>query len=137
LQSTFHLSLSQSRTPVVLAYSISIIGSIGGGRLFLGHPIGAQTVADRLAIGARRPASEVLYVKAAHSASLFQAQFRRLAGKGGLHLRYGAERKESDHSEPRQKTNYLYKTYILRRLSNVSSVLEGPSEWLDSAVSLY
>jgi ACS family hexuronate transporter-like MFS transporter len=31
LQSTFHLSLAQSRTPVVLAYAISIIGSIGGG----------------------------------------------------------------------------------------------------------
>jgi ACS family hexuronate transporter-like MFS transporter len=31
LQSTFHLSLSQSRIPVVLAYSISIVGSIGGG----------------------------------------------------------------------------------------------------------
>jgi ACS family hexuronate transporter-like MFS transporter len=33
LQSTFHLSLSQSRVPVVLAYSISIVGSIGGGYL--------------------------------------------------------------------------------------------------------
>lgn len=31
LQTTFHLSLSQSRTPVVLAYAISIIGSVGGG----------------------------------------------------------------------------------------------------------
>ncbi|MFZ1940445.1 MAG: MFS transporter, partial [Terracidiphilus sp.] len=31
LQTTFHLSLAQSRTPVVLAYTISIIGSIGGG----------------------------------------------------------------------------------------------------------
>lgn len=34
LQSTFHLNLSQSRTPVVLAYAISIIGSVGGGRLY-------------------------------------------------------------------------------------------------------
>jgi ACS family hexuronate transporter-like MFS transporter len=33
LQSTFHLSLQQSRVPVVMAYSISIIGSIGGGYL--------------------------------------------------------------------------------------------------------
>ncbi len=33
LQSTFHLSLSQSRVPVVLAYSISIVGSVGGGYL--------------------------------------------------------------------------------------------------------
>jgi MFS transporter, ACS family, hexuronate transporter len=33
LQSTFHLSLQQSRVPVVLAYSISIVGSIGGGYL--------------------------------------------------------------------------------------------------------
>jgi len=33
LQTTFHLSLQQSRVPVVLAYSISIIGSIGGGYL--------------------------------------------------------------------------------------------------------
>jgi ACS family hexuronate transporter-like MFS transporter len=34
LQSTFHLSLSQSRTPVVMAYAISIIGSIGAGLVF-------------------------------------------------------------------------------------------------------
>ena len=33
LQSIFHLSLSESRVPVVLAYSISIVGSIGGGYL--------------------------------------------------------------------------------------------------------
>jgi MFS transporter, ACS family, hexuronate transporter len=33
LQSTFHLNLAQSRVPVVLAYSISIVGSIGGGLL--------------------------------------------------------------------------------------------------------
>ncbi len=33
LQTTFHLSLQQSRVPVVMAYSISIIGSIGGGYL--------------------------------------------------------------------------------------------------------
>ncbi len=33
LQSTFHLSLSESRVPVVLAYSISIVGSVGGGYL--------------------------------------------------------------------------------------------------------
>ena len=33
LQTTFHLSLQQSRVPVVLAYSISIVGSIGGGYL--------------------------------------------------------------------------------------------------------
>lgn len=33
LQGTFHLSLSQSRTPVVMAYAISIIGSVGGGWL--------------------------------------------------------------------------------------------------------
>jgi MFS transporter, ACS family, hexuronate transporter len=31
LQSTFHLNLTQSRTPVVLAYAISIVGSVGGG----------------------------------------------------------------------------------------------------------
>lgn len=31
LQSTFHLSLAESRTPVVIAYAISIFGSIGGG----------------------------------------------------------------------------------------------------------
>lgn len=31
LQSTFHLSLSQSKIPVMLAYAISIIGSVGGG----------------------------------------------------------------------------------------------------------
>ena len=34
LQSTFHLNLAQSRTPVVMAYAISIIGSIGGGWFF-------------------------------------------------------------------------------------------------------
>jgi MFS transporter, ACS family, hexuronate transporter len=34
LQSTFHLNLEQSRTPVVMAYAISIIGSIGGGWVF-------------------------------------------------------------------------------------------------------
>ena len=34
LQSTFHLNLSQSRTPVMLAYAISIFGSIGGGWVF-------------------------------------------------------------------------------------------------------
>jgi ACS family hexuronate transporter-like MFS transporter len=33
LQTTFHLSLSQARTPVMLAYGISIIGSVGGGLL--------------------------------------------------------------------------------------------------------
>jgi ACS family hexuronate transporter-like MFS transporter len=33
LQSTYHLSLSTSRLPVVMVYSISIIGSIGGGAL--------------------------------------------------------------------------------------------------------
>ena len=31
LQTTFHLSLSQSRIPVMLAYAISIVGSVGGG----------------------------------------------------------------------------------------------------------
>lgn len=34
LQTTFHLSLTQSRTPVMLAYTISIAGSIGGGKVF-------------------------------------------------------------------------------------------------------
>jgi ACS family hexuronate transporter-like MFS transporter len=34
LQSTFHLNLAQSRTPVVMAYAISIIGSIGAGLVF-------------------------------------------------------------------------------------------------------
>ena len=34
LQSTFHLNLAQSRTPVVMAYAISIIGSIGAGFVF-------------------------------------------------------------------------------------------------------
>jgi MFS transporter, ACS family, hexuronate transporter len=33
LQTTFHLSLYQARTPVMLAYAISIIGSVGGGLL--------------------------------------------------------------------------------------------------------
>lgn len=33
LQTTFHLNLEQSRTPVVMAYAISIVGSIGGGYL--------------------------------------------------------------------------------------------------------
>lgn len=33
LQTTFHLNLDQSRTPVVMAYAISIIGSVGGGYL--------------------------------------------------------------------------------------------------------
>jgi MFS transporter, ACS family, hexuronate transporter len=33
LQTTFHLSLSQIRVPVLLAYAISIIGSVGGGWL--------------------------------------------------------------------------------------------------------
>lgn len=33
LQTTFHLNLEQSRTPVVMAYAISILGSIGGGYL--------------------------------------------------------------------------------------------------------
>lgn len=33
LQSTFHLTLEQNRMPVMLAYSISIFGSIGGGWL--------------------------------------------------------------------------------------------------------
>jgi len=34
LQTTFHLNLTQSRTPVMLAYAISIIGSVGGGWVF-------------------------------------------------------------------------------------------------------
>ncbi len=34
LQTTFRLSLAQSRTPVVLAYAISILGSVGGGLIF-------------------------------------------------------------------------------------------------------
>ena len=33
LQSTFHLSLEQNRLPLVVVYSISIIGSVGGGFL--------------------------------------------------------------------------------------------------------
>jgi MFS transporter, ACS family, hexuronate transporter len=33
LQSSFHLTLSQSKIPVMLAYAISIIGSVGGGYL--------------------------------------------------------------------------------------------------------
>ncbi len=33
LQTTFHLNLEQSRTPVMLAYAISIVGSVGGGYL--------------------------------------------------------------------------------------------------------
>ena len=33
LQTTFHLSLSQIRIPVMLAYAISIVGSVGGGWL--------------------------------------------------------------------------------------------------------
>lgn len=33
LQTTFHLSLSANRVPVILAYSISILGSVGGGWL--------------------------------------------------------------------------------------------------------
>jgi len=33
LQTTFHLNLAQSRTPVVICYGISIIGSVGGGML--------------------------------------------------------------------------------------------------------
>lgn len=33
IQTTFHLSLSQSKMPVMLAYAISIIGSIGGGQI--------------------------------------------------------------------------------------------------------
>jgi ACS family hexuronate transporter-like MFS transporter len=33
LQTTFHLNLAQARTPVVLCYAISIIGSVGGGWL--------------------------------------------------------------------------------------------------------
>ena len=33
IQTTFHLSLSESKTPVMLAYAISIIGSIGGGQI--------------------------------------------------------------------------------------------------------
>lgn len=33
IQSTFHLSLSQSKVPVMLAYAISIVGSVGGGQI--------------------------------------------------------------------------------------------------------
>ncbi len=33
IQTTFHLTLSQSKIPVMLAYAISIIGSVGGGQL--------------------------------------------------------------------------------------------------------
>jgi ACS family hexuronate transporter-like MFS transporter len=33
LQTTFHLDLAQARTPVVICYAISIIGSVGGGYL--------------------------------------------------------------------------------------------------------
>lgn len=33
LQTTFHLNLAQARTPVVICYAISIIGSVGGGML--------------------------------------------------------------------------------------------------------
>jgi len=33
LQTTFHLSLAQSKVPVMLAYAISIVGSVGGGWL--------------------------------------------------------------------------------------------------------
>jgi ACS family hexuronate transporter-like MFS transporter len=33
IQTTFHLSLSQSKVPVMLAYGISIVGSVGGGQI--------------------------------------------------------------------------------------------------------
>lgn len=33
IQTTFHLTLSQSKVPVMLAYAISIIGSVGGGQI--------------------------------------------------------------------------------------------------------
>ncbi len=33
IQTTFHLTLAQSKTPVMLAYAISIIGSVGGGQI--------------------------------------------------------------------------------------------------------
>ena len=33
IQTTFHLSLSQSKVPVMLAYAISIVGSVGGGQI--------------------------------------------------------------------------------------------------------
>ena len=36
LQTTFHLNLSQSKAPVMLAYAISIIGSVGGGQISSG-----------------------------------------------------------------------------------------------------
>jgi ACS family hexuronate transporter-like MFS transporter len=45
LQTTFHLSLLQARTPVMLAYGISIIGSVGGGLLsstLIAHGISAN-----------------------------------------------------------------------------------------------
>jgi ACS family hexuronate transporter-like MFS transporter len=47
LQSSFHLTLAQSRTPVVLAYGISIIGSVGGG--FLSSSLIARGISPNVA----------------------------------------------------------------------------------------
>ena len=49
LQSTFHLNLQQSRVPVMLAYSISIIGSVGGG-FGLSPAMGAGSVSGQTGI---------------------------------------------------------------------------------------
>jgi ACS family hexuronate transporter-like MFS transporter len=47
LQTTFHLDLAQARTPVVICYAISIIGSVGGG--YLSSALIARGVSPNLA----------------------------------------------------------------------------------------
>jgi ACS family hexuronate transporter-like MFS transporter len=44
IQTTFHLTLSQSKVPVMLAYSISIIGSVGGGQISSSLIVRGKTV---------------------------------------------------------------------------------------------
>jgi hypothetical protein len=43
---------------------------IGGGGMAFVEPRGTQTAAERLAIGSRRPASEVFHVEFRHASSL-------------------------------------------------------------------
>jgi len=67
LQSIFHLSLSESRVPVVLAYSISIVGSIGGGYL--------SSVMIKRGIGANVARKTAMLLCALLIAPIFAAPF--------------------------------------------------------------
>lgn len=70
LQNTYHLSLSQSRTPVAVVYAVSCIGSIGGGWIssfFLKQGMGTNAARKITMLICALAVVPVLYAPYAHS----------------------------------------------------------------------